>query len=75
MLLLPEATHAGPLLAMASTYSGNALLIGSIANLIVAESARQQGITLTAREHLRIGLPLAAFSLLSMIFFNSGSLH
>ncbi len=75
MLLLPEATHAGPLLAMASTYSGNALLIGSIANLIVAESARQQGITLTAREHLRIGLPLAAFSLLSMIFFNSGPLH
>jgi len=43
---------------MASTLAGNLTLVGSIANVIVAESARRQGVTLTFREHLRIGVPI-----------------
>ena len=43
MLLLPVATHplAGPILALASTLAGNLLLVGSIANLIVADAAER----------------------------------
>ena len=60
MLLLP-AIH-GPssavLLALISTFSGNLLLIGSIANMIVASVAGSSGITIGWREHARIGIPL-----------------
>ena len=65
MLLLPAATHpqAGPILALASTYAGNLLLVGSIANLIVAEQAAARGITVGWREHARVGIPVTLVSL------------
>jgi Na+/H+ antiporter NhaD/arsenite permease-like protein len=65
MLLLPFATHpiAGPLLALASTLAGNLLLVGSIANLIVADQAGRLGIRIGWREHARIGMPVTAVTL------------
>jgi Na+/H+ antiporter NhaD/arsenite permease-like protein len=41
--------------AMASTLAGNLTLIGSVANLIVAERA---GVTLSFLDHARIGVPV-----------------
>jgi Na+/H+ antiporter NhaD/arsenite permease-like protein len=60
MLLLPVATHpfAGPLLAIGSTLAGNLLLVGSIANLIVADVAARRGIRLDWRRHARVGVPI-----------------
>lgn len=60
MLLLPHATHAlaGLTLTLVSTLAGNLLLVGSIANLIVADLARKQGIDIGWRQHVRIGLPV-----------------
>jgi Na+/H+ antiporter NhaD/arsenite permease-like protein len=60
MLLLPVATHAlaGPLLAIGSTLAGNLFLVGSIANLIVADAAERHGIRLDWRRHARIGVPV-----------------
>ncbi len=55
---LPHAKQAWELLAMASTFAGNLTLLGSVANIIVAEAARKWG-GLGFREHLRFGLPLA----------------
>ncbi len=65
MLLLPhlQGEQAGVMLALVSTFAGNLLLVGSIANLIVADLARQQGITIDWRQHLRIGLPVTVMSL------------
>lgn len=65
MLLLPHisGSQAGSLLALVSTFAGNLLLIGSIANLIVADLALRQGIEIGWRQHLRIGLPVSALSL------------
>jgi len=65
MLLLPAATHpsAGPALALASTLAGNLLLVGSIANLIVAEQAGRLGIELGWRQHARVGVPVTAATL------------
>ena len=62
MLLLPAAGHpdAGPILAIASTLAGNLLLVGSIANLIVAEQAARLGIRITWRDHARVGIPVTA---------------
>ncbi|MBI2440510.1 MAG: anion transporter [Lentisphaerae bacterium] len=51
-------------LALASTYAGNLITIGSIANLITIEQARYYGITIGFKEHARIGIPVTILSLL-----------
>ena len=65
MLLLPVATDplAGPILALASTLAGNLLLVGSIANLIVADAAARRGLTLDWRTHARAGVPVTLVTL------------
>lgn len=50
------------LLAMASTLAGNLTLLGSIANLIVAEGARSRS-PLTFGEYLKVGLPVTLLTL------------
>lgn len=66
MLLLPAATHplAGPVLALSSTLAGNALVIGSIANIIVVEEAARAGEPISWATHARIGVPVALLTLL-----------
>uniref|UniRef100_A0A7C3E7R9 Anion transporter n=1 Tax=Gracilinema caldarium TaxID=215591 RepID=A0A7C3E7R9_9SPIR len=44
-------------LAMASTYAGNLTLLGSVANLIVAESAKRFDIDISFGTYLKVGLP------------------
>lgn len=65
MLLLPHLPRGEPavLLALVSTFAGNLLLVGSIANLIVADLAQAAGVQLDWRAHARIGLPVTAASL------------
>jgi Na+/H+ antiporter NhaD/arsenite permease-like protein len=50
-------------LALASTFAGNLITIGSIANLIVIEQARGFGVKLSFREHARAGIPVTVVSL------------
>jgi len=66
MLLLPSATHpqAGAVLALSSTLAGNLLLVGSIANLIVADQAARYGIRITWGAHARVGVPVTLLTLL-----------
>lgn len=49
--------------AMASTLAGNLTLVGSVANLIVAESARREGVTLSFGAYLRVGVPVTLLTL------------
>lgn len=51
-------------LAMATTLAGNLTLLGSVANLIVAELAKKQGVHLSFVEYLKAGTPIAILSLL-----------
>lgn len=63
--LIPAGdTQGWLLLAAASTLAGNLTLLGSVANLIVAEAARREGYRLSFVEHLRFGLPLTLVTLL-----------
>lgn len=66
MLLLPAATHplSGPLLALVSTFAGNLLLVGSIANIIVVAAARRQGVDIGWRTHAAVGVPVTGATLL-----------
>ena len=66
MLLLhfvPPEPLLGYALALASTFAGNAFIVGSVANLIVVEQADRLGIRIGFREHLRVGLPVTLVSL------------
>ena len=51
-------------LAMSSTFAGNLTLLGSVANLIVAESAKRQGIKLEFFEYLKAGIPITILTLI-----------
>lgn len=60
---LPDADRAWLVVAMSSTLAGNLTLIGSVANLIVAERARAAGIELSFATYCRVGIPLTLLSL------------
>jgi Na+/H+ antiporter NhaD/arsenite permease-like protein len=58
---IPEGTLVG--LAVLTTLAGNLLLVGSLANLIVAERAAIAGVRLSFRDHARAGVPITLLSL------------
>ncbi|MEO5336351.1 MAG: anion transporter [Magnetospirillum sp. WYHS-4] len=57
----PEGTLYG--LALLSTLAGNLLLVGSLANLIVAERAQASGVALSFADFARAGVPMTLASL------------
>jgi Na+/H+ antiporter NhaD/arsenite permease-like protein len=67
MLLLPHLSgsghESGVMLALVTTFAGNLLLVGSIANLIVADLARQQGIDIDWKRHAVTGIPVTLMTL------------
>lgn len=65
MLLLPVAQHpmAGTLLALVSTFAGNLFIVGSIANIIVVDAARRQGVHIGWRQHAALGIPVTLCTL------------
>ncbi len=57
--------HRGWLvLAMASTLAGNFTITGSVANLIVVERARKEGVRIGFREYFRVGAPLTVITII-----------
>jgi Na+/H+ antiporter NhaD/arsenite permease-like protein len=52
-------------LAMSSTLAGNFTIVGSVANLIVVERARKQGVTITFYDYFRVGAPLTIATLVA----------
>ncbi len=59
------------LITMATTFAGNLTLLGSVANLIVAESAKRCGVILFFFEYLKIGIQITVVTLLiGMLWLN-----
>jgi Na+/H+ antiporter NhaD/arsenite permease-like protein len=61
---LAEPRRAWLIVAMASTFAGNLTVLGSVANLIVVQLARAQGIHIGFWRHFRVGAPLTLLTLL-----------
>ncbi len=59
---LPHPDKAWLVVAMSSTLAGNLTLVGSIANLIVAERAKRADVTVSFLDYLKVGLPLTLIS-------------
>jgi Na+/H+ antiporter NhaD/arsenite permease-like protein len=60
---ISQGMSTGLALASASTFAGNLTLLGSIANLIVVEQARREGIEITFVDYLKVGLPVTIITL------------
>ena len=67
MLIIPHMPTGEPhlwyVLSLATTYAGNLLTIGSMANLIVIEQARLNGVRITFIEYLKTGVIVTAVNL------------
>ena len=50
-------------LAVLSTLAGNLLIVGSLANIIFVERAREVGVSLGFAEHARCGIPMTLLSM------------
>ena len=72
VLLLEPVAQAVPVatretawlsLAMSSTFAGNLTVLGSVANLIVVESASREGVRISFWEYCKVGIPLTILTL------------
>ena len=69
LVLRPFVTHlarpgrAWLVVAMAATLAGNFTLLGSIANLIVAEKAARRGVVIGFWAYFRVGAPVTVITL------------
>jgi len=59
-----EPRRAWLVLAMASTLAGNLTILGSVANLIVVETARAARVEIGFVEYAKVGVPLTLVTLL-----------
>ena len=61
---LPSADFIWLVIAMSATFAGNLTLLGSMANLIVAERAESRGVRVGFGDYLRVGVPVTLLTLL-----------
>jgi Na+/H+ antiporter NhaD/arsenite permease-like protein len=61
---LPDPQHAWLAVAMAATLAGNFTLVGSAANLIVAQRARSRGVVIGFWAYFKAGAPLTVLTIL-----------
>lgn len=61
---LADPAHAWLVVAMAATLAGNFTLLGSVANLIVAQKARMRGVNLPFWDYFAVGAPLTVLTIL-----------
>jgi Na+/H+ antiporter NhaD/arsenite permease-like protein len=59
-----NATFVWLVMAMSSTFAGNLTLVGSLANLIVAERAQARGAHVGFVDYLKVGIPVTALTML-----------
>ena len=59
----PHPAFIWLVMAMSSTFAGNLTLLGSMANLIVAERAEARGECVSFVEYLRVGVPVTLLTL------------
>lgn len=65
MRAIPQASqqNAWLALAMSSTFAGNLTVLGSVANLIVVERARKEGVSVNFWEYCKAGIPVTLLTL------------
>jgi Na+/H+ antiporter NhaD/arsenite permease-like protein len=60
---LHDPQHAWLIIPIASTLAGNFTLVGSVANLIVAQRGQAQGVPLGFWEYFKVGAPVTVLTM------------
>jgi Na+/H+ antiporter NhaD/arsenite permease-like protein len=60
---LPDPQHAWLVIAMAATLAGNFTIVGSVANLIVAQRAKARGVEVGFWDYFKVGAPLTLITI------------
>jgi Na+/H+ antiporter NhaD/arsenite permease-like protein len=68
---LVDVSHpaAAYILALANSFGGSLLIMGSVANIIVAQQARDFGISIGFREFARIGIPVTLAAMAGLLLW------
>ncbi len=73
MLLLKVIDLSHPttayLLALANSFGGSLIVIGSVANIIMVQQAQQLGITIRFRDFARLSIPVTLAALAGLLFW------
>ena len=71
MLLLKVADVAQPpaayVLALANSFGGSLIIVGSVSNIIVVQQARELGISISFKEFARLGVPVTVAALIGLV--------
>jgi Na+/H+ antiporter NhaD/arsenite permease-like protein len=66
--IIPSNTQdLGLILAVASTFAGNFIIIGSLANMIMVRQAQEHGVMISFWRHARLGIPITILSTLILV--------
>jgi Na+/H+ antiporter NhaD/arsenite permease-like protein len=73
MLLLkvvpPSTAVTGYVLALANSFGGSLIIIGSVSNIIVVQQARDMGINISFRDFARLGIPVTLAALAGLMIW------
>lgn len=64
MLRTPPAAYV---LALANSFGGSLLIVGSVSNIIVVQQARQMGINVSFGDFARLGIPVTLAALAGLL--------
>ena len=66
---LVDVTHPpmAYVLALANSFGGSLIIVGSVSNIIVVEQARELGVSISFRDFARLGVPVTLASLAGLI--------
>ena len=71
MLLLKVVNWSQPVvayvLALANSFGGSLIIVGSVSNIIVVQQARDLGVTISFRDFARLGVPVTLAALAGLI--------
>jgi Na+/H+ antiporter NhaD/arsenite permease-like protein len=71
MLLLKVVNLSKPatayVLALANSFGGSLIIVGSVSNIIVVQQARELGVSISFRDFARLGVPVTLAALAGLI--------
>jgi Na+/H+ antiporter NhaD/arsenite permease-like protein len=71
MLLVKVVNISRPVvayvLALANSFGGSLIIVGSVSNIIVVQQAREQGVAISFREFARLGVPVTLAAMAGLI--------
>ena len=73
MLLMKVVNLSNPvtayILALANSFGGSLIIVGSVSNIIVVQQARDLGVYISFRDFARIGIPVTLTALAGLLIW------